>query len=122
MPGTFERVPSPLDFGQRVEQLVLAPVNGLYGLQDVDSGYVDPDAVGRLFGSIGVVLFIMSIGAFIAVSFATRSLEVGIAGLAVRLRSKGWLLITAIMALFSRSAPPWGSPSRPSAATHCSFR
>jgi len=101
IPGTFEQVPSPLDFGQRVEQLVLAPINGVYGLQDLDTGYVDPNAVGRLFGSIGVVLFIMSIGAFIAVSFATRSLEVGIAGLAVRLRSKGWLLIAAVMALFS---------------------
>ncbi len=54
-----------------------------------------------MFGSVGVVLFIMSIGAFISVSFATRSLEVAIAGLAVRLRTKGWLLIASIMALFS---------------------
>ena len=76
-------------------------MNGLYGLQSPETGYVDPDTIGRMFGSIGVVLFIMSIGAFISVSFATRSLEVAIAGLAVRLRTKGWLLIAAIMALFS---------------------
>ncbi len=41
------------------------------------------------------------IGAFISVSFATRSLEVAVGGLAARLRDKGWLLIAVIMALFS---------------------
>ena len=43
----------------------------------------------------------MSIGAFISVSFATRSLEVAVASLAHRLRDKGWLLIAAVMVLFS---------------------
>lgn len=101
IPGTYERITSPLTFGERVQQLVLAPVNGLYGLQDPDSGFVDTEIVGRMFGSVGVVLFIMSIGAFIAVSFATRSLEVAVGGLAARLRERGWLLIAVIMALFS---------------------
>jgi uncharacterized ion transporter superfamily protein YfcC len=101
IPGTYDQIPSPLSFGEKVQQLILSPVNGLYGLQSPETGYVDPDTIGRMFGSVGVVLFIMSIGAFISVSFATRSLEVAIAGLAVRLRTKGWLLIAAIMALFS---------------------
>ena len=43
----------------------------------------------------------MSIGAFISVSFATRSLEVAVASLAHRLRDKGWLLIASVMVLFS---------------------
>jgi uncharacterized ion transporter superfamily protein YfcC len=43
----------------------------------------------------------MSIGAFISVSFATRSLEVAVGALAERLRTRGWLLITAVMVLFS---------------------
>ena len=43
----------------------------------------------------------MSIGAFISVSFATRSLEVAIGALANRLRSRGWMLIAAVMVLFS---------------------
>ena len=43
----------------------------------------------------------MSIGAFISVSFATRSLEVAVGALANRLRNKGWLLIAAVMVLFS---------------------
>jgi len=101
IPGTFTQVPSPLTFGEKFQQLILSPVNGLYGLQHPETGFVSTETVGRMFGSIGVVLFIMSIGAFISVSFATRSLEVAIGALAARLRDKGWLLITVIMALFS---------------------
>jgi uncharacterized ion transporter superfamily protein YfcC len=100
IPGTYRQVPSPLDPGDRVRQLVLSPVNGLYGLKNED-GYVDTETSGTMFGAVGVVLFILSIGAFISVSFATRSLEVAIGSLAIRLRDKGWLLITAIMVLFS---------------------
>lgn len=101
IPGTFREVPSPLTFGEKLQQLILSPINGVYGLQNAETGFVSTETVGRMFGSIGVVLFIMSIGAFISVSFATRSLEVAIGALAARLRDKGWLLITVIMALFS---------------------
>ncbi len=101
IPGTYQRIESPLNSVERVEQLVLAPVNGIYGLLSPVGGTVDTRAVGRLFGQIGVIVFIMSIGAFISISFATRSLEVAVAALAQRLRSRGWVLITAIMVLFS---------------------
>ena len=84
-----------------MEQLILAPVNGIYGLLSPVRGFVDTATVGRLFGQIGVIVFIMSIGAFISISFATRSLEVAVAALANRLRSRGWLLIAAVMVLFS---------------------
>src|SRR5262245_24422694 len=101
IPGSFHHVPSPLDFGETLQQLVLAPVNGTYGLRNPDTGFVDTETVGRMFGQIGVIVFIMSIGAFISVSFATRSLEVAVGALANRLRTRGWLLITAVMVLFS---------------------
>ncbi len=101
IPGTYERIDSPLTLGERVEQLVLAPVNGIYGLLSPVAGFVDTQTIGRLFGQIGVIVFIMSIGAFISISFATHSLEVAVAALANRLRSKGWLLIAAVMVLFS---------------------
>lgn len=101
IPGSFERIDSPLTFGERLRELILSPVNGLYGIQDPVSGFVDPDNLGRLFGSVGVVLFIMALGAFISVSFATRSLEVAVSGLGARLGDRGWLLIAVIMALFS---------------------
>jgi uncharacterized ion transporter superfamily protein YfcC len=100
IPGTYTQVPSPLTGWERVEQLLLSPVNGLYGLINGD-GVVDTETVGHLFGSIGVVMFIMALGAFISVAFSTRSLEVGVSRLADRLRNRGWLLVAAIMVLFS---------------------
>lgn len=101
IPGTYQRIESPLTLGERVEQLVLAPVNGIYGLLSPVRGFVDTQTVGRLFGQIGVIVFIMSIGAFISISFATHSLEIAVAALANRLCSQGWLLIAAVMVLFS---------------------
>ncbi len=101
IPGTYQRIESPLTSGERVEQLILAPVNGIYGLLSPVRGFVDTETVGRLFGQIGVIVFIMSIGAFISISFATHSLEVAVAALAYRLRRRGWLLITSVMLLFS---------------------
>jgi uncharacterized ion transporter superfamily protein YfcC len=101
IPGTFEQVPSPLSFGETVEQLILAPINGVYGLRNPETDVVSTGTVGRIFGQIGVIVFIMAIGAFISVSFATRALEVAVASLAHRLRDKGWLLIASVMLLFS---------------------
>ncbi len=101
IPGTYQQIASPLTFGETVNQLVLAPVNGVYGLRNPGDAYVDTETIGRIFGQIGVIVFIMAIGAFISVSFATRALEVAVASLANRLRDKGWLLISAVMVLFS---------------------
>jgi uncharacterized ion transporter superfamily protein YfcC len=101
IPGTYHQVPSPLTFPQMVEQLLLSPVNGLYGIRDGATGFVSTVAAGHLFGSIGVVVFLVSIGAFMSVSYATRSLEVAIGALAIRLKDRGGLLIAAIMVLFS---------------------
>lgn len=99
-PGTYQRVDDPLTTVERLEQLLRAPVNGVYGLQD-DTGFVDPDNAGVLFGSVGVVVFILALGAFISVSFATHSLEVAVAQLARRMRDRGWLLIVVLMLLFA---------------------
>ena len=105
-----------------MQQLVLAPVNGVYGLRTPSTGVVDTEIVGRLFGQIGIIVFIMSIGAFISVSFATRALEVAVAALAHRLRDKGWALIAAVMVLFSLLARRWASRSRRWASMRCSCR
>jgi uncharacterized ion transporter superfamily protein YfcC len=101
IPGTYERTPSPLDGADTVRQLVLSPVNGVYGLRNAETGFIDTETLGRMAGQIGVITFIMAIGAFISVSFATKALEVAVAALAHRLRDKGWLLIAAVMLLFS---------------------
>jgi len=38
VPGSYERIDSPQDLGDRTRDLFLAPVNGLYGLQDPETG------------------------------------------------------------------------------------
>ncbi|MFJ3668529.1 YfcC family protein [Streptomyces sp. NPDC090106] len=99
--GTYHRVDSTQSFADRLDDLFLAPVNGLYGVQDAKSGQVGPDLAGELYGSAGVFLFVLAIGAFITVVFATGALDRGIARLAHRLRDRGALLIAGIMVVFS---------------------
>ena len=101
VPGTYHEVPSPMDFRERVNDLLLSPVNGLYGIQDAETGVVSPGAVGELFGAAQVFLFVLAIGSFITVMFATGALDRGIARLAYRTRDRGWLMIVAIMSVFS---------------------
>jgi len=101
IPGTYHQVPSPLNFGQMLSQLILSPINGLYGIRDAITGFVSTESAGRMFGAIGVVAFLVSIGAFMSVSYATRALEVAIGALAIRLKDRGGMLIAAIMVLFS---------------------
>jgi uncharacterized ion transporter superfamily protein YfcC len=100
-PGTYQQVDAPQDFGERVEDFFLAPVNGLYGLQDLETGFVRPFGVGSLFGAVGVFAFVLAIGAFMTMVLATGALDVAIGKLAYAVRGRPWLVIVAVMALFS---------------------
>ncbi len=99
--GTYHREAAPGDFIHRLGDLFLSPVNGLYGIRDSKTGEVAPDAAGALYGSAGVFLFVLAIGAFITVVFATGALDRGIERLAHRLRERGALLIAGVMTVFS---------------------
>ncbi|MFB6619955.1 YfcC family protein [Streptomyces sp. NPDC085524] len=99
--GTYHRVSETQSFTERLKDLFLSPVNGLYGIQDQRTGEVGPTFAGHLYGSAGVFLFVLAIGAFITVVFATGALDRGIARLAHRLRDRGALLIAAVMVVFS---------------------
>ncbi|MEW5540670.1 YfcC family protein [Streptomyces cyaneofuscatus] len=99
--GTYHRVDSDQSFVDRLNDLFLSPVNGLYGIQDAETGEVGPDLAGELYGSAGVFLFVLAIGAFITVVFATGALDRGIGRLAHRLRDRGALLIAGVMLVFS---------------------
>lgn len=99
--GTYHRVQDTQSLTDRLNDLFLSPVNGLYGLQDPKTGQVGPTFSGDLYGSAGVFLFVLAIGAFITVVFATGALDRGIARLAHRLRDRGGLLIAAVMVVFS---------------------
>jgi uncharacterized ion transporter superfamily protein YfcC len=78
---------------------MLAPINGMYGIQDPETGQVSPVNKGAMFGSVGVFVFILSIGGFMGVVFATGALDVGIHHLSHRFRKHG-VLIAVLMVLF----------------------
>ena len=100
-PGSFQQIDSPQDFGERVGDFFLAPVNGFYGLQNPETGVVHPFGIGRLFGAVGVFAFVLAIGAFMTMVLATGALDVAIGRLAYAVRGRPWLVIVAVMALFS---------------------
>lgn len=98
--GSYQQIPSPESFGDRVNDLFLSPVNGMYGIQDSE-GFVSPSNSGDLFGSVEIFFFVLAIGIFVTMMMASGALDRGIGRLAHRLSDRGWLLIVAIMALFS---------------------
>jgi uncharacterized ion transporter superfamily protein YfcC len=98
--GSFEEIDSPLSFWESVQDLLLSPVNGLYGIQDLDTGQVGPFNSGVLFGSVSVFMFILAIGGFMTVVFKTGSLDLGIARLAHRFSTRGPLLIIVLSVVF----------------------
>jgi uncharacterized ion transporter superfamily protein YfcC len=100
-PGSYQEIDSPQDFGERVGDFFLAPVNGFYGLQDPETGTVEPFGVGTLFGAVGVFAFVLAIGAFMTMVLATGALDVAIGKLAFAVRGRPWLVIVAVMGLFS---------------------
>jgi len=98
--GSFRFVPAPFDFGGRVRDLLLAPINGMCGIRDPETGMVGPLNKGTLFGSVEVFLFILSIGGFMTVVFATGALDLGIHHLSYRFRERGPVLIAILAVLF----------------------
>jgi len=100
IPGSFRNIAPPLDFDGRMQDLLLAPVNGMYGIQDPNTGQVGPFNKGTMFGSIQVFLFILSIGGFMTVVFATGALGLGIHHLSYRFRARGPLLVVVLSVLF----------------------
>lgn len=100
VPGSYHLVDTGLSFVDRLLQLFLAPVNGLYGVQS-SSGFIGPNESGALFGAAGVFLFVLAIGIFITVSMSTGAIDDGVARVAHRLRGRGALVIVILMLVFS---------------------
>lgn len=96
----FERIDSPLSFGDRLRDLFMSPINGMYGRIDPVTDQVGPFNQGRMFGSVDVFLFILAIGGFMTVVFKTGALNLGIAHLAHRFRARGAVLIIVLSVLF----------------------
>ncbi|ANH39364.1 hypothetical protein I601_2953 [Nocardioides dokdonensis FR1436] len=101
VPGSYQGVESGLSFGDRVMELFLAPINGLYGVQSAETGFIGPYESGELFGAAGVFLFVIAIGIFITMSMRTGAIDNAIARVAQRYGSKGAVVIVLLMVLLS---------------------
>ncbi|UMG91876.1 YfcC family protein [Nocardioides sp. TF02-7] len=100
VPGSYHETDSALSFGDRLMELFLAPVNGLYGVMNPD-GKIGPYEAGELYGAAGVFLFVLAIGVFITMAMRTGAIDNGVARVAQRMSGRGTLLIAVLMVLFS---------------------
>ena len=104
IPGTYHTVaPNP----QRLKDAIMAPINGMYGIQD-STGNINIYNNGGLYGAIDVALFILLIGGFLGVSMKTGAIDAGINSVVKKLGSRGKLLITVMMIIFAAGGTSYG--------------
>jgi uncharacterized ion transporter superfamily protein YfcC len=101
VPGSYEQTDAGLSFTDRLMELFMSPVNGLYGVESAETGFIGPYESGELFGAVGVFLFVLAIGIFITMSMRTGAIDNGIARVAQRFGTRGAVVIAILMVLFS---------------------
>ncbi|HLT68816.1 MAG TPA: hypothetical protein VKZ72_01545 [Acidimicrobiales bacterium] len=101
LPGTYEQIDLDLSFNDRLYDLFMAPVNGLYGVESSETGVIGPYESGELFGAAGVFLFVLAIGVFITMTMRSGAIDAGIARVGHRFGGRGLPLIIMLMFLFS---------------------
>ena len=136
--GSYHPVDVDSSFVDRLKDLWLSPVNGLYGIMDVTEtavdeptpeqqaaaqetcgegveaipaagpGQIGPDNTGDLFGAAQVFFFVLAIGAFITVTLRTGALDAGIGALTHKYRDRGMVLVVVLMAVFSLGGTTYG--------------
>ena len=106
IPGTYAQVEQN---PQRiVTDSLLAPINGLYGIESAEDGSISFYNSGELFGAIDVALFILVIGGFLGVTMKTGAIQGGIAQIVSSLRGRERLLIPILMIVFAIGGTTFG--------------
>jgi uncharacterized ion transporter superfamily protein YfcC len=105
IPGTYQQVEQN---PQRiVTDSLLAPINGLYGIEGED-GSISVYNAGELFGAIDVALFILVIGGLLGITMKTGAIQGGIAQIVSALRGRERLLIPILMVVFAIGGTTFG--------------
>jgi uncharacterized ion transporter superfamily protein YfcC len=99
--GSYHSVDAGLSFSDRLMQLFMAPINGLYGVKSSATGFIGPYESGELFGAVGVFMFVLAIGIFITMSMRTGAIDNAVAQVAHRFGHRGAVVIVILMVLFS---------------------
>jgi uncharacterized ion transporter superfamily protein YfcC len=118
IPGTYHQVASS---PQGVSAILLAPINGMYGIlskpppvlpedtpNEAGPGNVSVYNEGELYGSIGVALFVLVIGAFITMTMKTGAIAAGIGSVTKALQGREIFLIPVLMVLFALGGSTFG--------------
>lgn len=87
---------------------LLAPVDGMYGLQDPATGQVSTSVDGALYGAIDVALFVLVIGGFLGITMKTGAIDAGIGAAVKGLGTRGHLLIPLLMVIFIVGGTTYG--------------
>jgi uncharacterized ion transporter superfamily protein YfcC len=106
IPGSYHRVEQN---PQRViVDSLMAPINGLYGIESAEDGSISVWNSGELFGAIDVALFILVIGGFLGVTMKTGSIQAGIGRIVTRLKGRERLMIPILMIVFAIGGTTYG--------------
>ncbi len=106
IPGTYQQVDQN---PQRViVDSLLAPINGLYGIESAEDGSISVWNSGELFGAIDVALFILVIGGLLGITMKTGAIQGGIGQIVSRLRGRERLLIPILMIVFAIGGTTFG--------------
>jgi uncharacterized ion transporter superfamily protein YfcC len=118
IPGSFHQVASS---PQGVSAILLAPINGMYGIlskpppvlpedtpNEAGQGNVSVYNEGELYGSIGVALFVLVIGAFITITMKSGAIAAGIGSVTKALQGREIFLIPVLMLLFALGGTTFG--------------
>jgi uncharacterized ion transporter superfamily protein YfcC len=108
VPGSYEAVDAGLSFSDRLYELFMAPVHGLYGVQDAATGYIGSYESGELFGAAGVFFFVVAIGIFITMTMRTGAIEAGIGRVGARFGGRGTALVVILMGIFALGGTTMG--------------
>ena len=91
-----------------VRDSLMAPINGLYGIESAEDGTISVYNIGELFGAIDVALFILVIGGFIGVTMKTGAIQGGIALIVEKLRGRERWMIPVLMTVFAIGGTTFG--------------
>jgi uncharacterized ion transporter superfamily protein YfcC len=106
VPGTYHEVDATP--ARILVDSLEAPINGLYGIEDAETGNIDVFNSGELFGAIDVALFILVIGGFIGITMKTGAIQAAIAKLVDRLHGREKLMIPVLMTVFAVGGTTFG--------------
>jgi len=104
--GTYHEVPKNPQ--RLIVDTLLAPIDGMYGIQGEDGQVRASNGYGELYGSINVALFVLVIGGFLGVTMKTGAIDTGIQFVVKRLGNKGTWLIVALMIIFLAGGTSYG--------------